>query len=418
MTALLKKPTITETPTPSLTATVDQPKLHKALALIRRAAGGRTTMPVLNNVLLAAALNDGEDGEDGNLAKPGILTLTASNLEIALSASVPASHVQRGTTTVPARLFGDFVAKLPRSETRLEQTSGHGLKVTCEHSTATLRGIEPEKFPPVPEAPEAPILTLPAAVLKRVLTLTDYAIAKDGSRPVLATLHLQADGRQHLTAQAADGFRLARYQVELPKAVAALDVLLPRGAAVELARLLPDAGDVAVSVLGPKGHANQLVFRVPGDIPVTLVARLSEGQFPDLQRVIPGETSTNVTVERAALLAAVERVAPFARDAADVVWLDIQPSGSDVMASTLVLTGATADVGDGREELPCTVGGSEGVAVAVAFSSVYLKDVLSACDGDEIQLGINGPVSPVKVEQMGLAGWVSVLMPIHQLRDW
>src|SRR3990167_1165115 len=98
MTALLKKPTITETPTPSLTATVDQPKLHKALALIRRAAGGRTTMPVLNNVLLAAALNDGEDGEDGNLAKPGILTLTASNLEIALSASVPASNVQRGTT--------------------------------------------------------------------------------------------------------------------------------------------------------------------------------------------------------------------------------------------------------------------------------------------------------------------------------
>src|SRR5918911_4957294 len=74
--------------------------LSQALQVVSRAISTRTTLPILNNILL-------ETTADG-------LTLTATNLEIGIRKSVAAEVQREGSATAPARLLTDFVASLPK----------------------------------------------------------------------------------------------------------------------------------------------------------------------------------------------------------------------------------------------------------------------------------------------------------------
>ena len=79
-----------------------QENLARGLSLVSRAVSGRATLPVLANVLIKT--------QDGGLR------LTATNLEIGISACVPGKIDTDGSMTVPARLITDIVAGLPAGE--------------------------------------------------------------------------------------------------------------------------------------------------------------------------------------------------------------------------------------------------------------------------------------------------------------
>ncbi|GBD19439.1 DNA polymerase III subunit beta [bacterium HR27] len=77
-----------------------QAELDQALHLVSRAVARRSTLPILSNVLLDAA--------------DGLLRITATNLEIALSFALPAEVRETGQLSVRADVFTDFIGSLPR----------------------------------------------------------------------------------------------------------------------------------------------------------------------------------------------------------------------------------------------------------------------------------------------------------------
>src|SRR5260221_4734536 len=76
-----------------------QEVLADALATVGRVVPGKSTLPVLTNVLLEA------DPVDG-------LRLVATNLDLTVSRRIRATVSSAGRTTVPARLLADYVALL------------------------------------------------------------------------------------------------------------------------------------------------------------------------------------------------------------------------------------------------------------------------------------------------------------------
>jgi DNA polymerase III subunit beta len=76
-----------------------QEALAEALATVGRVVPGKSTLPVLTNVLLEADPSDG-------------LRLVATNLDLTVSRRVRATVSVAGRTTVPARLLADYVALL------------------------------------------------------------------------------------------------------------------------------------------------------------------------------------------------------------------------------------------------------------------------------------------------------------------
>jgi DNA polymerase-3 subunit beta len=393
----------------------EQEPLRRGLGIVGRAVGGRTTLPVLNNVLLAS---------DG-----GRLRLTATNLELGITTWIPAQVASEGAVTVPARLLTDFVNSLPGGQPVTLEVNGrtHSLSLVSGRYRATIKGIDAEEFPPVPVATERPTVQLQAGLLKELISQVAFAAARDESRPVLTGVNLHLEGTA-LTLAAADGFRLSRREATLdagpPEPV---DVIVPARSLSELARLLGDAEATVTLTITP--NRTQVLFRVYGAAEedeegearkaapageVDVVTRLLEGQFPDLQRVIPKTYTTRVVIKRGEFMTATKIAALFARDAANVVRLELTPGDDGGLAlGKVAISAVAAEVGENHGELDAQV---EGEPTHISFSSEFLSEVLGVLSTDEISLKITGPMSPALVEGVGLPEFLHVIMPMHSVR--
>jgi DNA polymerase-3 subunit beta len=392
---------VVERTTSAMRISCAQEQLSRGLAVVGRAVGGRTTLPVLNNVLLAS------DGER--------LKLSATNLEIGITTWVPGTVEGEGQLTVPARLLADFVNSLPAGQSVLLDANPrtHTLHLECARYNANIKGIDPEEFPPIPAADDRPTIKVPARLLKEMINQVAFSAARDESRPVLAGVNLRLD-ETRLVLSAADGFRLAKREAALEQGYPEkLDIIIPARALTELARLLDDGDeDVEVTVTPNRSQAVCRVRATGGE--VILVSRLLEGQFPDLERVIPKTYTTKVNLKRAEFITATRIAALFARDAANVVKLEVTPGEEGGLTPGSVKLSANAlEVGDNEGEVDAAV---EGEGTYISFSSEYLADVLGVLTSDEIAVQITGPLSPAVVRGVDQPDYTHVIMPMHTVR--
>ncbi len=378
-----------------------QDQFSRGLAIVGRAVGSRTTMPILGNVLIAT------DGER--------LRLVATNLEIGITTWVPARVIDAGRAAVPARLLSEFVNSLPggRDVSVDGGDRGSPLRLECERIGANVKGVDPEEFPPVATGDDRPAVRIPAREFRTMIDQVAFCAARDESRPVLSGVNVRMDGTV-LSLAAADGFRLAIRTAELDHGLPEpLDIIIPARALTELGRLLGgDDDEVEVSVTG---NRTQVLFRVRTSSGETvLVSRLLEGQFPDLQRVVPKTASTEVTVSRADLATAIKVASIFARDSANVVRLDLQPGSSDGLEpGTLEVSATAQEIGDNKSQVRANVSGDE---THISFSSEFLADVLGVLKSENVRLKLTGPLSPAVVEGIGVERYTHVIMPMHSVR--
>lgn len=395
----------------ALDVTVEQAALARTLPILARAAGGRTTLPVLNCVLLRA-----EAGPSGGALADGTLHLEASDLEIAMQTTISCQVAHEGALCVPISLLSNWVAKLPAGPVRL-QGSAESLAAQAGKARTSIRGIDSEEFPPLAALGEgAAEWTMPAAGLRRAIDTVAFAAATDLSRPVLTAVHLALAPGKAIRAEAADGFRLALLrQIDgtlAPDGGKPLSYLVPAKPFASLGRYLPSKNGEGVEIrCAADANASGVRFTLPAAAdnsrgPLTVAIRLLEGQFPDLEQVIPKAFTTTATVDRAALALAVRRADLFARDAAHVLNLAFADGA-------VTLTAGASGVGDSNEEVACEI---EGDAAAFSVSAEYLLEVFEALPGERVRLGINGPLTPVKIASGELPEYVHIVMPMHTVR--
>jgi DNA polymerase-3 subunit beta len=362
-----------------------QENLSRGLQVVSRAVSARSTLPVLNNVLLRT--------EDGGLK------LTATNLEIGITYWVPGKIETAGAMTVPARLLTDIVNGLPANErVDLEQQAQETLHITAGRFETHVKGIDAEEFPAIPSAGERPTTRIPQNVLRHALEEVTFAAATDEARPILTGVLARFEGNQ-LTLAAADNYRIAVKTIPVLDAVEETSIVVPARSLHELSRVLADTDDPIDLVLSPS--RNQILFHLEG---VDLVSRLIDGQFPNYQQVIPKSYTTRATVDRDQLLKAVRLASLIASSSANIVKLHV---GKD--AETGVTVSAAADVGDNKSDVEAQV---EGDGTTIAFNARYLIDVLANVSADQFSIELNGPLSPGVFRPVEDGQYVHVVMPV------
>ena len=381
-----------------------QENLAEGLATVGRVVPSKSTLPVLSNVLLAT--------------EPGQLRLAATNLEMAISTRVAARVVDEGTITLPARLLADYVGLLDKgSQVDLAlNAKSRRMHLSCGRYEANVAGLDAEDFPAIPSVSGGAVFSLPAPLLKEAIEQVVFAAAQDETRPVLAGVYFRLQGNR-LTLAAADGFRLAVRSVDLERSAPEdLAVIIPGRALSELARVLPDTGDESVDI-ATTANRNQILCRV-GD--TEIVSRLIEGQFPDYQRIIPQDARTRIVIGSGDFLRATRVASVFARDNANIVKLQVKPSGESADEQSLapgqvLVISQSQEMGDNQSALDASVQGEE---QAVAFNGKYLRDALESIETAEVRLDLTGPASPGVLRPLGELGdsYLHVIMPMHVAR--
>ncbi len=362
--------------------------LGQALQIVSRAISTRTTLPILNNVLL-------ETTSSG-------LALTATNLEIGIKKLVEAEVSEEGSTTVPARLLTDFVGTLPQHPLELSlDVASQTLAMRCGRFDTHIKCIEADEFPPTPRSDEGDTIRLPLEDLLAGIEQTQMAASSDEARPVLTGELLQIEGGR-LTIVATDGHRLAerRLQVSSGEGLEAR-LIVPARALGELPRAFRgESGEAEITVSKAR---NQIFFRTGATGSSEVTSRLIDGTYPNYAQVIPSKSSTVVRVDTGELNQTVRAVSLFARDSANVLRLKAQAGG-------LALSATTNEVGDSRAELGADVDGND---IQIAFNARYVLDALAAVTADQVELRFDGPLSPGLIRLPERDDYLYVIMPVR-----
>jgi DNA polymerase III subunit beta len=365
---------------------VMQENLARGLGIVSRAVSSRSTLPVLSNVLLRT--------EDAGLK------LTATNLEIGITAWVAGKIDGEGSLTVPARLFNDLVAGLPAGEKiELEADGATTLRFRAGRYQTQLRGIDAEEFPVIPSPGDRPTTRVSQKDFKRALSQVVFAAASDEARPILTGVLTRMSGDK-LTLAAADNYRIAVRSLKILDPVEDTSLVVPARSYAELMRVMTDSDDPVDIMLA--SSKSQVLFHVND---IDIVSRLIDGQFPNYQQVLPASHSTRAVVERDELLKAVRLSALIASSAANVVRLRL---GED--ASGMINVAAAADVGEAQAEVEAAI---EGDGVQIAFNARYLQEALQNLDHEQLALEFSGSLSPGVLKPIDDEDYVHVVMPVR-----
>src|SRR3989337_868977 len=131
---------------------VQRAELLKEVGLCQGVVERKTTIPILSNLLLEAS------GDS--------LRITATDLELGIRSSCPATVKKGGATTAPARKLFDYVRQLPEPEIRFQVTesaAGGSMQITCGRSQVRMAGMARENFPVLPDFP-GKLAAIPAAL--------------------------------------------------------------------------------------------------------------------------------------------------------------------------------------------------------------------------------------------------------------
>lgn len=366
-----------------------QENLIRGLQIAGRGVSTRTTLPILSNVLLRT--------------EAGRLKLTATNLEVGINCWVAAKVEDEGSITVPAKLFTDFASALPPGPIELSlNVRTKTVHIKSGPFEANLKGLDAEEFPLIPGIPEKATTRMSQSVLRRMVREVAFVAATDDSRPVLTGVLTTLDGDEMVMA-AADPYRLSVRRGPLLSPVAErLEAIIPAKSLFEVERVLEDTDDPVEIYVTP--NKSQIIFHTED---VDLVSRIIEGQFPNYKQVIPSSSQTTVIVQRDELLKATRLASYFARDAANIVRFQIDPTSD----TPLVVSATAAEVGDNTGRIEASV---QGQPTTIAFNSRFVQDALMSLAAPEIKLELGGPLAPgvIKVTEDENA-YLHVVMPLR-----
>lgn len=357
------------------------------LRLVKRAApvaNGKTTNPILANVLLAATA-------DG-------LRVSATDQYLSVSGSCAAEVRRQGAVAVDAKGLLERVGAMPDGPLLVSvKAATLTLKAAGSARRYTLHTIDAAEFPKLPQPDaDAPRFTLAGPVLRSLVAHVVYCVSADDTRPNLNSALLEIrDGAIRLVAT--DGHRLAKVERKIDSADASL--LVPLKALVELRKIAEATeGDVSVTASAPTAF-----FEADGS---TFGVMLVEAQFPSYQKVIPQAHTKTLRLPRTAFADALKAVSLSANDKTGGIKLALTPG-------LLTITSENPVSGDGLDELPIDY---QGEAVTVGFNAKYFLDVLGALGTDEVNLGLSGELDPCTIRPCSPAegeDFVAVVMPMR-----
>lgn len=358
---------------------VTQENLAKALSNVAKVAmANKNPLPILNNVILKT--NDNR------------LTISATNLEIAVTEKIGSKIKSEGSITVPARLMQEYITSLPSGVINLELDESK-LHISTDQYSSTINGVSAEDYPDIPAVKDKISLNIPAQQFKKGLSQVVFAASNDDARPVLTGVYLNVINGS-LFAVATDSYRLS--EKKLISCDQDISLLIPASALNELLRIIPDSAET----IEIQADSQQVLFRVED---IELVSKLLDAKYPDYKKLIPKEFSVVATIERNEFISITKVSSLFARETAGSVTIKVDEDNSLVSINSIA-----SQLGENKSSAKAEVSG-EG---EVTLNSRYLLDALNSIGTKKVKLCFNGKLEPIVITSDESKDQIYLIMPL------
>lgn len=334
--------------------TIDREILLKPLTSVCSIVERRHNLPILANLLLKTSRE--------------ALSLTATDMEMQISLSIPAKADGEVSTTLSARKLLDICRSLPdQAQINLEVKDSRAL-VKSGRSRFTLQTLPSADYPLMANmSKEASLrLTFPQGKLMRLLRQVEFAMAQQDIRYYLNGVLLEVD-KNRLNFVGTDGHRLSFTSQQLEQSYENWELILPRKTVLELIKLLEDSNEL-VEIDVSNTQAN---FTFSG---IRLISKVIDGKFPDYTRVIPNGYHNSFTIDRLTLLLAMQRASILSNEKYRGIRMVLGKN-------SLCLISNNSDQEEAEEELEIAYAGSP---LDIGFNVNYMIDVLNNVSSDSV----------------------------------
>lgn len=341
---------------------------------VMRAISSRATIPILSGIKL-----DLFDDE---------LVLTGSDANISIEIKIPVSEdltiESTGSIVLPARFFSEIIKKLPGKDFSFEVKESFQTRIASENSEFTINGLDANNYPRLSEIPDESSFVINGKVLRELINETQFAVATQESRLILSGV-LFTFSPDSIKAVATDSHRLSERTISLENGPQnKINLIIPGKSLQELSRIIGEANPEIKVMPGD----NQMLCQIGN---ISFYSRLLEGNYPDTDRLIPTESTTNVEFDLSELSSALDRASLLTHAGRNnVVDLDL-----DVDNQKVKLTGTSAEIGNVEEEV--SFKNLAGDNLNISFNPDYLRDALRASVTDAVVMKFTQPLRPFTV---------------------
>ena len=331
----------------------EKDNLIKALNSVAIAVPTRTTMPILENILIQT-----------NDKKVKLTTYDIDNLGVEYL--IDAEIEEEGATSVNANTFSEIIRRLPNTEIKISLNDKNLLVIECEGSLYKLATINPEEFPELPKINIENSIDIEQNTLKEMIRKTIFAVSNDEVRPIFTGCLFEVKDNK-LNVVAVDGFRLAWKKKELKEKVKDFKAIIPGKTLTKINNILLDSFDkIKIGI-----SKNQALFEMDN---CKLVTSILDGEFINYEQVIPEKWETKVTVDKDHIQNSFERISLIS--SSNIEKEKRYPVKVNVEIGKIIISCAN-QTGDAKEEI---IVSSEGKDLEIGFNPKYFLDAFKVID--------------------------------------
>ena len=364
----------------------EKDNILKALNSVTKAVASKTTMPILEGILIQT--NDNE------------VKFTTYDLEIGIEYVTNCEVKEQGATVVNAIMFSEIIRRLPDAEIIITLDEKNLLVIECEGSLYKLATMNPEEFPELPQISIENSIEMEQNSLKDMIRKTIFAVSTEENRPIFTGCLFEIKNNK-LNVVAVDGFRLAWKSKFLQNKINDFSAVIPGRTLNEINKIILDSYDtIKIGVA-----KNQALFEMEN---CKIVTRLLDGEFLNYSSVIPENWETRIRVDRSSLQNCFERISLISSSSIEKEKKYPVKVNVDIGKVTISCTNQT---GDAKEEMYVT---TEGKNLEAGFNPKYFLDALRAIDDQEVFVDFGTSISPCIIRPVEEGGdYIYMVLPIR-----
>ena len=355
--------------------------LVKGVSIVSKAVPSRTTMPILECILIDASANE--------------IKLTANDMELGIETVIEGEIVERGIIALDAKFFSEIVRKLPDNEVVIESDDSFQTIITCEKAKFTIAGKSGEDFSYLPYIEKNESISISQFTLKDVVRQTIFSIA-DNDTNKLMTGELFEINENRLRVVSLDGHRISIRNIELKENYSPLKVVVPGKTLQEISKILTGEAEDMVDIYFADNH---ILFEFDQ---TKVVSRLIEGEYFHIDQMLSSDYDTKVKVNKREFLSCIDRATLLIREG------DKKPIILNIQDGSLQLK-INSFAGSMNEELEID---KEGKDLLIGFNPRFFIDALRAIDEEEVTLYMVNPKAPCFIKD-DAGTYVYLILPVN-----
>ncbi|NVL91061.1 MAG: DNA polymerase III subunit beta [Desulfobacterales bacterium] len=360
-----------------------------ALTKVQGITGKKTNIPITSNILISE--------------EESMISIQATDLEVAFKASYEAEVISGGSTAVPSRKLYEIVKAFPSDTINVKEIENKWIKIANNKVEYNIVGMETGDFPGFPDIEGVELFEINVNILRNMINKTIYSVLGDEGRAQLAGIYFECiteDDIDKIRMVSTDGHRLSKIDHIIEKNKTALGelkdgIIIPKSGIIEILRILEGGEPVQIGFKN-----NNFIVKRNKEV---LIIRLIEGDFPEYKTVIPKKLQNEMRVQRESFLMMLKRMSILSSDKHSGIRFRIDKEQLGAITTN-------PEIGESKEVMSVLY---KGKSLDMAFNPRYFIETLNSMDSEDAVIRFKDEANPCTIEGNDDAGFLSVIMPMR-----